>query len=156
MVNVFEVEDVNFASSPTSASKVLDRASVLSKKLEDGNIIFFPKISFDFSDSDKEFLKNCSKHLKAKFTEISHKSYFCKKQKMSCNRREQFLRKSEKISEAATLFLSKLLTCYSSSWKVGGVEFSVHHSLKENNLLHFDFADNISYRDYRVLDFYIN
>ena len=56
MVNVFEVEDVNFASSPTSASKVLDRASVLSKKLEDGNIIFFPKISFDFSDSDKEFL----------------------------------------------------------------------------------------------------
>ncbi len=166
MARLIQVEEVQFASSPSTANSSLERSLRLCEELEGGNILFFPQIPFPFAQEDREFLlkqkQKSSKHRK----NIAYKPIVDKITNISHEDERDPLRLLEvmrKYSQEVTHFLAKLLPSYASCWRL---DFSSFRPFQEkdrklrlrarNDLLHTDAFPTRPMHGMRILRFFTN
>jgi hypothetical protein len=164
MTKLIKIENITFASSPSSASKALERGKELCQSLESSNILFFPNKSIEISKEDIEFLTslkdlNASKHIFFK----PQTSELINKDKLSIQELERLKDILRKFSKAAVEFVGKLLIPYSKNWHIdlasfrpGNIEKIKTNTYEREDLLHTDAYPLRNKSGDRVLKFFIN
>ncbi len=165
MTKLISIENVEFAHCPSSASKCLQRAEKLCEELEMGNIVFFPKCPFNFSKEKIDFLLQQKQTNKRNRKNIAYKPNLQKLSNVQASHKDfgQFYEIMKEFSQSTTLFLSKLLTPYASSWKVDYASFRPFQEKgrklrvrARNDLLHTDAFPSRPVHGQRILRFFIN
>jgi len=166
MAKRIDIEDFKSASSPSTASKVLERGVKYCESLEDGDILFFSEIPFDFPKEDLNFL------LKQKQTEAKKRKNIAYKPSINkiSNHLSTSLPEQEKLhdvmkrfSHNVSTFLAKLLTPYASLWKLDYASFRPFEEKgrklrlrARNDLLHVDAFPSRPMHGDRILRFFVN
>lgn len=162
MAKLITVEKVTFAKSPSSASQVLDRAELLCEELENGNILFFPEIPFDFAMSDQEFLLSQKQTSSTRHKNIAYKPNQDKISNAE-SKQQEILQIMRNYSSSVEKFLSKLLIPYAQKWKLDYASFrpfqEENRKLRvraRNDLLHTDAFPSRPMHGNRILRFFTN
>ena len=166
MAELISIDEVKFASSPSSASEVLDRGIAFCEELEKGNILFFKKIPFEFSKEDIDFL------LSQKQTGAKNRKNIAFKPnsekitnfiKASSKEQQKLLEIMRSFSNSASIFLSKLLTPYAAGLRMDYASFRPFQEegrklrlRARNDLLHVDAFPTRPMNGTRILRFFIN
>jgi len=166
MARLIQIDDVQFATSPSSASSVLERAVQLSEALEAGNILFFPKTPFSFPKEDIDFLLTQKQKEAKNRKNIAYKpasDRMSNVMKASQEEEERLLSVMRKYSQSVTTFLSKLLPAYASCWKLDYASFRPFQEKgrklrlrARNDLLHTDAFPTRPMHGMRILRFFTN
>jgi hypothetical protein len=161
MCELITIKDISHASSPSTANKVLERATMLCEQLEAPSLLKLPFLPFDIKKEEMEFLINCDLCVKRKSRKVIYKPYFCNKSKTiskAHSANDSFLFLMQKYFFEAYKFLSRMLVTYSKSWQVGYSQFCgfSEDMIKSNKALHFDIFDEHPASGHRILRFCIN
>lgn len=166
MAKLVEIDDVKFADSPSAASEVLDRGLKLCMELEQGNILFFPSIPFDFPKEDIEFLLQQKQTNASNRKNIAYKPHLDRVTNVDERSKEnsdRLLKCMRNYSQKVNIFLSKLLTPYARTWQLDYASFRPFQEMgrklrvrARNDLLHIDAFPSRPMHGSRILRFFTN
>ncbi len=144
----------------------LSKKIELCRALEEGNILFFPKIPFSFPNEDLSFLLEQKQTGKKKSKNIAFKPSLDKISNHLGETEEERKRLHEvmrRFSQGATLFLQDILAPYTSKWRLDYASFRPFQEkgrklriTARNDLLHFDAFPSRPMHGDRILRFFIN
>ncbi|MBV9390842.1 MAG: Kdo hydroxylase family protein [Verrucomicrobia bacterium] len=146
MMALYEIPDFKYPQGWTSPDSRVKRSTECCRKLEEGEILFFPETPFEIPEADREFLVETKQSGLAFHKNISYRP----KQDVlrgtaDGNSVQQMHRIMKYYSETVTSFLSKLLEPYAKTWRHDYASFrSIEEEGRDlpvnrrNDLLHLD------------------
>lgn len=161
---LYEIPDFKYPQGWTSPESPVQRSSECCRRLEQGDILFFPETPFEISKADRDFLVETKQSGSAFHKNISYRP----KQDVlrgaaDSNSVEQMHRVMKFYSETVTSFLSKLLEPYAKSWRHDYASFrSIEEEGRDlpvnrrNDLLHVDAFPTRPTRGDRILRCFTN
>jgi hypothetical protein len=161
-----EVKDYLFPGGWQERNRAADRARWACEQLEEGRILFFGGVPFDFPEADREFLRS-----QKQGNSLLHKniSYRPLEDRIKGNASEdaaegQRLHESMRnYSREVVRFLGELITPYAAHWKLDFASFRPQQEQgrdlplhKRNDLLHVDSFPNRPTHGARILRCFTN
>jgi hypothetical protein len=131
--------------------------------LENGRILYFPKLSFQLLEHEKEFLSPLFVDPKSKNISFNRHTDLLKCAKCSSEKFESLKKMLQRFSETAEKFIHQLLTPYSSALQLGRTSFRpveitgrISSYRKDDTRLHVDAFPATPNQGHRILRIFSN
>jgi hypothetical protein len=165
-MSLITIDDFSYPQGWTDPKHSEERARWCCSQLEDGHVLFFEGIPFDFPEANLHFLRTQQQSSSSLHKNISYRPHQDKLRGFAAEAREEVERLHEVMryySAQVVEFLSRLLVPYSPHWKLDfasfrpleeeGRDLPLH---KRNDLLHVDAFPGRPTRGGRILRCFTN
>lgn len=145
-MSLIHIEDFSYPAGWTDASQSTQRAQWCCEQMEDSQVLLFDGLPFNLSEEDVAFLLD---QKDAKSTSRKNITFNSKTQSLEGIDTSAHAQKLQEVmrrySQATADFLSKVLTPYAASWRMGKASYRTEEEkgrdlkkLSRNDLIHVD------------------